>query len=214
MLVGTADRHQSIRSKGDDIVSLFLTLLLSHLVADFPLQWNALVKMKQNGQVGLIVHSLIHVFVAFMLLQNPTQHWPLLLTLGIVHWLIDWTKVSLPHSNSVLGFLVDQAAHVVSIVFIIRLYAYLLGSGAEVLLPLGVLYPAVIYGTVLGTMVFCWVWANTLSEERIQRSATIRWARTQMLQRSQQLGMALVGALVFGLYYYNSVTTGVELQIP
>ena len=183
-------------------MSLFLTLLLSHLVADFPLQWNALVRMKQNGQLGLLLHALIHVGVATLLLQNPMQQLPLLLTLGLIHWLIDWTKVSLPNTNSVLGFLADQAAHLLRLLLIISSSGFLTSTGPVVVLPQTILYPAVMYGAILGTMVFIWVWSNTLSEDVIQSFPIIQWTRAEMLLRSQQLGMAFVGALAVGLYYY------------
>ncbi|MEM7129518.1 MAG: DUF3307 domain-containing protein [Chloroflexota bacterium] len=186
-------------------MSLFLTLLLSHLVADFPLQWNALVRMKQNGQAGLIIHSSMHVIVASLLLQEPLKQWPLLLVLGTIHWLIDWTKVSLPNSNTVWGFLLDQVAHLVSILLIVSIYGLFFQTSPAAILPDNILTAAVVYGIVIGIMVFVWVWANSQSEEVIQSVPIIQWTQAQMLQFSQQLGMALIGALLYGLYHFSFV---------
>lgn len=66
-------------------MSLFLTLLLSHLVADFPLQFDSIIRMKNRGQLGLILHSAIHVAAAAWLLNEPFAQWPILVSLGLIH---------------------------------------------------------------------------------------------------------------------------------
>lgn len=189
------------------IVSLFLTLLLSHLVADFPLQSNRIIRMKNSGQAGLIIHSLIHVTVAGLLLNDAWRQWPILVTLGIVHWLIDWTKISFDKGSSVTGFLIDQAAHVISIVLILSTYGYWLSDTPTATLPPIMLYIGVVYGTVLGLMVLIWVWANSLSDDVIRRHPAmhpaIQWTQTQMLRCSQQAGLALIFALAIGVYIFG-----------
>lgn len=162
--------------------------------------------MKSRGQPGLILHSMIHVCVAALLIQDPLHQWPLLVILGLVHWLIDWTKISISQSPSVTGFVADQAAHVMSIILILSMFSNVFTSGPEAMLPLGMLTIAVIYGTVLGIMVLLWVWANTLSEDMIRRHPSIRWARSQMLICSQQAGIALIGALMVGFYWYGPLS--------
>lgn len=186
-------------------MTLFLTLLLSHLVADFPLQFDSIIRMKNKGQLGLILHSLIHVSVAAILLHDPLAQWPILVALGLIHWLIDWTKLSFGRGCSVKGFVVDQAAHVVSIIAILAVYGSIFGHSPAPALPLVALYLGVIYGIVLGLMVFMWVWANSLSEDVIRQHPTILWARAQMLRCSQQAGMALIGALAISVLYFGQI---------
>ena len=57
------------------------TLLLAHLVADFPLQTNSIVKMKNEGFKGLGIHVLIHIIVlCLLLIKEPlSQYWPMIL---------------------------------------------------------------------------------------------------------------------------------------
>ena len=186
-------------------MSLFLTLLLSHLVADFPLQFDSIIRMKSRGQLGLILHSSIHVASAAWLLNEPFSQWPILLSLGLIHWLIDWTKISLDSGGSVTGFLLDQAAHVISIIVLLSAYGYLFESSVTAALPLPALYIGVLYGTILGCMVLTWVWANSLSEDVIRQYPTIQWTRAQMLRCSQQAGMALIGALVVSVVYFGQM---------
>ncbi|MBV7338501.1 DUF3307 domain-containing protein [Chloroflexi bacterium TSY] len=76
------------------MIEIFATLLLAHLLADFPLQTNAVARLKMKGGWGLAPHILIHVAVLALLLQDPIRQGTLLLVLGCTHWLIDWIKVS------------------------------------------------------------------------------------------------------------------------
>ncbi len=166
--------------------------------------------MKNSGQAGLILHSLIHVAVAASLLYDPIAQLPMLVTLGIVHWGIDWAKISFGKGSSVIGFLIDQAAHVLSIILILSIYGYWLSDIQTATLPPFLLYIGVLYGTVLGLMVLIWVWANSLSDDVIQRHPhmhpAIQWTRTQMLRCSQQAGLGLICALVIGIYYFGQLT--------
>ena len=54
-------------------------LLLAHLVADFPLQSNKIVRMKNQGNKGLGIHVAVHVVVLLLLIKDPLQYWPAIL---------------------------------------------------------------------------------------------------------------------------------------
>ncbi len=95
---------------------VFLSLLVGHLLADFPLQTDTVYRLRQKGWHGLLLHAGIHVAVAALLIHGLIQQWWLLLALGALHASIDALKpqmpvVRRPHAR----FLVDQALHVLSL---------------------------------------------------------------------------------------------------
>jgi len=71
------------------MIQLLATLLLGHLVADFPLQTNTIVKLKHEGHSGILVHVLIYMGATAVLLQEPLRQLDLIVFLGVCHWIID-----------------------------------------------------------------------------------------------------------------------------
>lgn len=97
---------------------MFWRILLSHILADYPLQPDWIVFNKRKAW-GLGVHIAIH-FGAMFLLVGPTRTeiWPKLLALAGVHLLLDITKSSITPArarSAIPYYLLDQLLHVISI---------------------------------------------------------------------------------------------------
>ena len=60
-------------------MELMATLVLAHLLADFPLQSNAIAAAKAKSLYGLIVHVMVHVLVLWTLLGFCKTAWALIL---------------------------------------------------------------------------------------------------------------------------------------
>ncbi|MEZ4729572.1 MAG: DUF3307 domain-containing protein [Caldilineaceae bacterium] len=80
-------------------MDLAAALFLSHLVGDFPLQTNQIYRLKNESWVGVALHAAIHVILAALLVKQPLVVWPMLTTLGILHFLIDLIKLRMPSVN-------------------------------------------------------------------------------------------------------------------
>lgn len=179
-------------------MNLFAALLLSHLVADFPLQTNQIYKMKNESTLGIALHAAIHMFLAAFLIQHPLQAWPLLASLGIIHFLIDLVKVRAPQKPQAVSFVLDQIAHLLVLWGLARYWAL---ATTSILAP-SVLLPLILYGSFLALLVFLWVLAQDLSSGSLSNHAYIRWGRAYLLQISQYAGWPLVLLLI--VYWYRS----------
>lgn len=91
----------------------FAILLLGHLLADFPLQTNWVMRHKLEHRWGVLLHASIHGAVTATLLNSWRASLPLLVTLVLIHFSIDWLKLHLPSKTATRGFLLDQLAHLV-----------------------------------------------------------------------------------------------------
>jgi hypothetical protein len=94
------------------------TLMLAHLLADYPLQTDWMVKMKRTWQ-GLTLHVAIH-FVTMIVLLWPASAalWPYLLVLAGLHFAIDTLKnlLSIWRPQWVIRtYAADQLLHLLSI---------------------------------------------------------------------------------------------------
>jgi Protein of unknown function (DUF3307) len=109
-------------------IKLFLTVLLAHLLGDFPLQSSSMMRAKHQGIRGYIEHGAIHLLVlvlcivAFISLYSLTSLWFWLAAcLYIaVHLGIDRAKQGLVSraklTDSTTVFLLDQILHVCAII--------------------------------------------------------------------------------------------------
>ena len=160
------------------------TFLLAHLIGDFPLQTNRIFKLKNEGNLGIALHVAIHVIITAIFIQNPLQHWHVLAILGIVHFATDWAKLRIPMRRQAPGFVLDQAAHVLTIVALVTLFPNIPTS-----LPDWALYPALLLAIIPAMMTFGWVWANDISCQSVQtNSGRVQWARRSLLPMSQRMG--------------------------
>lgn len=110
---------------------IFLRLLLAHILADFLLQSNKMVKEKLEKKIAskqLYLHILFHVLCYYLLLWD-LNWWFIPLLIGLSHYLIDLGKLYLQNpKNSRLLFFIDQGLH---LIILYGASVYL--SGAELL---------------------------------------------------------------------------------
>lgn len=177
----------------------FVVLLLAHLVGDFPLQTDRIFKLKLAGKRGIALHVMIHVTVLALLLRQPLRQWLLLLALGGVHFLIDWTKLrwQRPQGPEAPGFLLDQVAHMASILLLALAF-----PAAAARLPLWLMTTAIGLTLVPAAMTFLWVWATDMVRSgKGSGDSAIVWACQKLLPLSQRVGWAiLVAVMAVGLF--------------
>lgn len=175
---------------------LLMTLLLAHLFADFPLQTNRLAQWKRSSLNGVLIHVFIYIVVTALLLQQPLYYWPLIIGLGVVHFIIDAIKVICNIKDEVRWFVIDQCLHFTTVIGAVYL-SYQFWSPLPVgILPNGLLHISFIGAFTLAVMVLFWVWANGLSEDQLKQNTVLCWIKHQMLTLEQRTGLILI-ALVF-----------------
>ena len=97
---------------------MFWTLLLAHLIADYPLQSSWMVRAKRTLG-GLTLHVAIHI-VVMLILVGPAlpQVWLPLAAIALVHFALDAGKIVVirwrPHWV-VSSYLADQALHMITL---------------------------------------------------------------------------------------------------
>jgi hypothetical protein len=167
----------------------FAALYLAHLIADFPLQTNRIYKLKNESNQGILLHVTIHLLVASILIEDALSHWPLFLVLGAAHFLIDWTKIRYPAHRQTPGFILDQFAHLLTIVLIAAWQPDVLA-----VLPVPVMWWGILLILLPATLVFLWVWATDLRID-LPENRTVKWACRSLLPIAQRLGSVFVLAL-------------------
>jgi hypothetical protein len=165
-----------------------ITLLLGHLLGDFPLQTNKVFKLKTQGNLGLSLHVAIHMAVTALLIHEPWQYWPLLLLLGVAHFTTDWIKLHFPGKNQAAGFVLDQLVHYITILLIGFWVPDL-----PAVLPTWIMIPAIVLGFIPAVMTFFWVWANQVQQAKLENEPIcITWASASLLTMSQRIGQIIV----------------------
>jgi len=167
----------------------FLALLLAHLIGDFPLQTPWVFAWKQRGIWGLFIHVLLHVGVAFVLVQDGRRFWRLWLILGIAHFLVDWFKLHLTFRPAWVGFLLDQAVHVAILSFLAWGQPNLQSA-----LPLPWLYGLLAYALVPFGLMLTWVYA---SDKPHGEDSRWRWVQDSFVRYSQLSGYVLVVVVIY-----------------
>jgi hypothetical protein len=157
-------------------MQLLTTLLLAHLFADFPLQTNGLAKLKKESLLGVFLHVLVYVIITALFLADPLRYWELIGALGIVHFLIDALKTRYKQTFEPYYFVFDQCLHFLSIAFATYLALLYYQQPPATIVPFGVVTVALVCALLLALMVFCWVWVNSLTEERETSDAGTRAA--------------------------------------
>ena len=143
-----------------DQVNLFLTLLTAHFLADFPLQTNIIYKWKTLSPWGVVFHSGIFTLCALMLCFSVLNAGIIFLIffLSVIHFFTDWSKLKIPekHDNLFI-FLLDQLAHVVTIIIGIWLLKLLFQEQPLVSVDKAFLIPHDYIGLVLGLIITSYV---------------------------------------------------------
>ena len=178
------------------LTPLAASLLLAHLLADFPLQLDSINRWKMKGPLGLLPHIAIYTAVTALILRNPLSCWPMVLNLTLSHFIIDFVKTKAEgDAQSPLLFILDQVMHVLSVIVLATWGSAHWGSDWSAL-PVEIVYPALLYACLLGVMVFLWVWANRQTIYHARPQHHLIWMQGRLLRLSQQAGMPLVLLIV------------------
>jgi hypothetical protein len=108
-------------SPGTQEMNIFWLLLLTHLMADFPLQTNRIYDVKNKNAVGIIPHVAIYTVLNVVVLLpflNSVYTWIAIVTLTIIHTVIDRGKIIFVRSgqrDDLLHFAIDQVIHILSV---------------------------------------------------------------------------------------------------
>ncbi len=99
-------------------MNILLRLIVAHLLADFILQSNTIVREKKNGfrSSWFAVHIVIVGLLTYLLLAQWTKWWAPLLVM-IMHAAIDLLKPKFRH-DTIRVFLFDQALHLLSLLVV------------------------------------------------------------------------------------------------
>lgn len=101
-------------------------LILAHILGDFFLQPQKWVKEKEKKKLKspkLYLHVLIHVLLTALLLWDLSL-WPIIIIIGLSHFLIDAYKLLLQKKKSKrFLFFIDQLLHVVIIIICYYIFA-------------------------------------------------------------------------------------------
>jgi hypothetical protein len=131
---------------------MFWRLLLSHLLGDYLLQPDQLVKNKYRLSI-LAIHATIHFIVLCLFLGTVIpEAWPKLLSLALVHFLMDWAKGVLTNNgqkSQFISYLVDQFLHL----FVIGLFAiWIEGSPTSIFASEGSVWVIYLCGYLIVTI--------------------------------------------------------------
>ncbi len=108
------------------MITLFLKLLLVHLLGDFvfqPTSWVTDKKKHKNRSPYLYMHLAVHAVLLAIVLQLDTQYWLGALCILISHYLVDWAKLELQGKwKEGYLFFADQAVHIAVLLTVALLY--------------------------------------------------------------------------------------------
>jgi hypothetical protein len=175
-------------------MTIFFTLLLAHLIADFPLQTNRIFAMKLKSSKGIAIHVLIHVAVTALLIREPVIHWRLFIILAITHFLIDWLKLRYPTQRQVPGFLLDQILHLIVLGFLAAVSPTIRPALSGWLLTF-----AIIYAFIPPIIMFLWLLAIDEGQVREHTTRRIKWRQRNLLSLSQHAGLPLLLGVGLGI---------------
>lgn len=133
---------------------LFWYLYLAHLLADYPLQTQGMIQVKQWWW-GRTLHAGVHLAV-LLLIVGPARRvlWPYLLVLAAIHFGLDSLKRGLGEARPrwLSGpYLLDQLAHLLVVLLVAAWIEAAVPAG---LLPSGQRWPVVAAGYLLATYVW------------------------------------------------------------
>ncbi len=110
-------------------MSLLLHLLLSHFIADFPLQSKKIVEIKHKNFFGILLHTFIHLVVMAVIMYpvlNIKKVWISVLIVFVVHTIVDTIKVYIdnkyPDSHRLFWYMTDQFAHWLTVILVSCFY--------------------------------------------------------------------------------------------
>ncbi|MEO1639286.1 MAG: DUF3307 domain-containing protein [Pseudomonadota bacterium] len=108
------------------MIETFAALLFAHVLADFVLQTDWIVRNKRKLHV-LLLHGAI-VLITLQASVGSVTAWPLIALAG-AHVLIDAIKCRLPYTGF-WPYMIDQAAHLLTLLFVMATFPTLWAEGA------------------------------------------------------------------------------------
>lgn len=181
-------------------MDLLFTIMLAHLLADFPLQSNSLAASKTKSLKSLLNHIVIHAGVLWALLGLKSGALPIVLGVSGSHLIVDWLKPRLFHKSAVRAFIIDQSAHFICILGIGILALLLYPEYPTVVVSRILLYPSFLVSLGFAFMVLYWTWTTSLSRETVEQSAHLRWSRDRLLEIEQRAGLGLIFLIGIGSF--------------
>jgi hypothetical protein len=177
-------------------MSIFFTLLLAHLIADFPLQTNWIYAMKLKSSKGIAIHVFIHLFVTALLIREPLTLLPLFVILAVTHFLIDWLKLRYPTDRQVPGFLLDQLLHLTVLAFLTAVF-----TAVQPVLQPRPLIIGLAYAFIPPIIMFFWLLAIDRNQEKQKTNRCSCWCQRHLLPISQSAGVPLLVWVLLGLVF-------------
>ena len=185
---------------------MFWNLLLAHLIGDFLLQTDWMVRNRDKFWV-LSIHVSIHLFAMLLLIgEARTNYWFLLTLITLIHFGQDALKIFVVHKLrtwSIPLFIVDQILHISIIWAFVRFYP--MGTGN---LALGQKSAWVIFGISYIFVTFVWF----ISEKVFCQSDLATIARINETKYSRMLARS--GMLSAFILIRNWVFPGLAIVLP
>jgi hypothetical protein len=166
---------------------LFGTLLLGHLIADFPLQTSTIFRFKRSHWAGVLLHSAVGCVVTAFLIEDPFLYWRVLLTLGLVHFAIDWLKLQFRLWPESLTFVADQIVHVLVLWLVARWVPQMQGVLSPVILS-----ASLAYALVPVLLTFMWILVSDCAHYAVPVLERLQRAAPRLVLLSQLAGLPLV----------------------
>jgi hypothetical protein len=135
----------------------------------------------------VLLHAVVHCVVTAVLLQDSLTHWPMLIILGSIHFATDWLKLRIRFKFQTLGFILDQIAHVLALLFLATWQPEMTGALTPTLI-----YTAVGYALVPALLMFSSVMAADLEKTTSDRSSGAKNRAARFILLSQVAGLPLV----------------------
>ncbi|MGA1226287.1 MAG: DUF3307 domain-containing protein [Tamlana sp.] len=108
------------------MIALAIKLILAHFIGDFlfqPQKWVTHKEVHKHKSKFLYWHILVHFGALTLVLQANFKYWLGVLIIIISHYIIDIIKLHLkPKLNNRLLFGLDQLAHLLVIIFVVKIY--------------------------------------------------------------------------------------------
>jgi Protein of unknown function (DUF3307) len=187
------------------------SLLLAHLIADYPLQPEWIVINKSHKNI-LALHALIQL-VTMLIIMGPASRilWPYLVLIACIHFAIDWGKISirklLPGLTS-LPYIIDQFLHY-GVIWVVS-YWITIDHGAP-----ATIIPQTIAIYLISFLLITYVWYIS---ERIfslkdsaYRQEVIRYAWSRMAIRASSLSILLI---VWKSFQGSILALAIHLDTP
>jgi hypothetical protein len=184
---------------------LFWRLLLAHLIADFPLQTDAVFAIKKGRAWGLLLHSTLFGLTAILLAGPFLRIWAVwgsLVLLWLFHSAIDKAKLALVGSgrkDHLVYFLLDQVLHIGTVALVCLFLNRIpqVSAIASSIRPIKISIAYVV--SVWVSPLFCFYARTAFSPQKIdfQRQQSVLWRTIGYVERLMMTAVAASGGRLF-----------------